>query len=652
MKTLILLVDAVRRALGTLTKYSKRYGTLSTTDSIEIDTNQSTATISAKSVSTSNIDINIVPLGTGVVKISGTSIADLITQEALSVTNATGGTLAAGTLVSTVVNADGSIGVVKADANAGILAQYVVETAILNGAVGTVYNEKEVTGLNTSTAVAVGSPVYLSATAGTYAFDTPPANANDLVQVVGYVKTKAVSGSIFFVEPRLVKVGTNEIEDSAVTAAKIGATFPFTGTPDTISPTAALDGAPVFTGTPDTISPTAALFAAPVFTGTPDTISPTAALAGAPVFTGTPDTISPTAALAGAPVFTGTPDTISPTAALDNAPAFTGDALAGHSHTTSGSVNTYQNEQWKDIAGSINTDNETVDGATNEGDLDVAAEAAVAAGAWTHGALTNPGHPARVVCITIHNDTIGALNLYEGTMTFTVTGTGFDGTGVIDLITFTSSAGNKSVATLQYRHKYGVKAFATVTDITLDNVPDNDLKIGAGIGSKIRIYNTLATLAEADVLRASINGTNYSIGSKVDTTNGTINWDTLTDSDDIQVMIAAESLTAGSSSSDSAGTPSGSNDAPSITVTGASYTPAGTNDTPTITVTGASYTPAGTNDAPSITVTGAAYTPAGTNDAPTITVTGAAYTPAGTNDAPAITVTGAAYTPAGTVTPT
>lgn len=69
---------------------------------------------------------------------------------------------------------------------------------------------------------------------------------------------------------------------------------------------------------------TLATSGAPVFSGTPDTISPTAALDGAPVFSGTPDTISPTAALDGAPVFSGTPDTISPTAALDSAPAFTG----------------------------------------------------------------------------------------------------------------------------------------------------------------------------------------------------------------------------------------------------------------------------------------------------------------------------------------
>jgi hypothetical protein len=70
----------------------------------------------------------------------------------------------------------------------------------------------------------------------------------------------------------------------------------------------------------------------PAFTGTPATVSPTAALDAAPVFTGTPATISPTAALDAAPVFTGTPATISPAAALDAAPVFTGNAMGNHQH--------------------------------------------------------------------------------------------------------------------------------------------------------------------------------------------------------------------------------------------------------------------------------------------------------------------------------
>ncbi len=46
------------------------------------------------------------------------------------------------------------------------------------------------------------------------------------------------------------------IANGAVTAAKLGATFPFAGTPTTISPTAALDAAPTFSGTPATLTST------------------------------------------------------------------------------------------------------------------------------------------------------------------------------------------------------------------------------------------------------------------------------------------------------------------------------------------------------------------------------------------------------------
>lgn len=97
----------------------------------------------------------------------------------------------------------------------------------------------------------------------------------------------------------------------------------FTGVNATITPSAALAGAPVFTGANATISPTAASSAL-TFSGANETISPTAALAGAPVFSGANETISPTAALAGAPVFTGANATISPTATMtlrDNTPA-------------------------------------------------------------------------------------------------------------------------------------------------------------------------------------------------------------------------------------------------------------------------------------------------------------------------------------------
>ena len=188
-----------------------------------------------------------------------------------------------------------------------------------------------------------------------------------------------------------------------------------------------------------------------------------------------------------------------------------------------------------DIKGSANTDSENSDAASlpTNGNY-VAAAAAVSGGAWTHGALTSPDVP-RNVGISITNDSGGALNLFEGVMTFTVTGTDKNGTAQTETITFTSSAGNKSVADTKFRYKYGVKAFKTVTDITLDNEPANGLKIGASLGSKIAILNTLKTPAEADVLRAAVNATNYSVSSKVDTTYNTLNFGTLADGDDVSL---------------------------------------------------------------------------------------------------------------------
>ena len=67
--------------------------------------------------------------------------------------------------------------------------------------------------------------------------------------------------------------GKTTIQPGAVDVGKTSLTITFTGTQDTITPTAALDAAPTFTGTQDTISPTAALDAAPAFTGAQDTIT-------------------------------------------------------------------------------------------------------------------------------------------------------------------------------------------------------------------------------------------------------------------------------------------------------------------------------------------------------------------------------------------
>lgn len=453
------------------------------------------------------------------------------------ITNKTGNLLGKGALVHLKVNADMSEGVTVADSATGVEAQYVVGSDIANDASGYVYKNLTVSNLNTAGASGVDAVAYLTA-AGAWTF-TPPATAADLVQPVGRVEVKdGAVGKIHFNIGEVTKRGTAGLQPASVTATELGASFPFAGTPDTISPTAALDGAPTFSGTPDTISPTAELATTPVFTG---------------------------------------------------------DALGAHSHSVSVQVIMRLSTVLQDILGSLNASSENVDSAaapTN--DQAISIKSAVAAGAWTVGALTNPDVP-RNVGIVIKNGTGGSLDLFEGVMTFTVAGTDQFGAAQSELVTITSSAINKSVGNApDWRYKYGSKIFKTVSNITLDNVPADGLEISACPGSLIGILNPLSPALESAMIRTSVNATNYSFTGKVNATLMSVDMGTLSDGDDVVMMYASSASQAATSSSDSAGTPSGLVDKPAVTVNGAAYTPAGTNSTPTITVTGAAYTPAGT----------------------------------------------------------
>lgn len=250
--------------------------------------------------------------------------------------------------------------------------------------------------------------------------------------------------------------------------------------------------------------------------------------------------------------FSGTPATISPTAALATAPTFTASGKCSHFVQLTGNA-----------TACANTNNENADGAEITGAACVAAYSTVAAGAWAVGAITNPEY-ARNVAITIKNDSGGPLNLFEGVMTFTVTGTDWSGAALSETITITSTAGNKAVATANYRAKYGVKAFKTVTAVTLDNVPADGLKIGVGKGGKVSVHGTLRTPAEADMIQVVEDGSVLTITGNVDTTNGTFNFDAIAASKVISMLYVAVDGSSGTCSQ------------PAVTVTGAAYTPAGT----------------------------------------------------------------------------
>lgn len=188
-----------------------------------------------------------------------------------------------------------------------------------------------------------------------------------------------------------------------------------------------------------------------------------------------------------------------------------------------------------DIKGSVNTDSENADAAALpvNGDL-VDTLHAVALGGWSYSEDAEPD-VARNVVISIFNDSGSAKNLFEGVTSFAVTGF-FRGVAQIDTITFTSSAGNKSVANTKYRYKYGVKPFDVITNVVMANAPDDDLKIGVGIGSKLGLPADLYTPAEADVIKITKNGANLSPSGIVSTTNMTVNLGTLADGADVAIQ--------------------------------------------------------------------------------------------------------------------
>ena len=189
------------------------------------------------------------------------------------------------------------------------------------------------------------------------------------------------------------------------------------------------------------------------------------------------------------------------------------------------------------VKGSKNTDHENADDGDTPTNHDGISAESVVSTTWTRGTITHPDVP-RNIGIVIKNDTAGALNLYEGVMTFTVTGT-FRGEQQTELITFTSTSGNKSVSnggTDSYRVKYGVKPFDTVTDITLDNLPDDDFTISACPGSKIGLPNDLATPTEGELIKITKTDVDFDPTSSLDSSNMTVDLGVLVNEDSFTIV--------------------------------------------------------------------------------------------------------------------
>lgn len=145
----------------------------------------------------------------------------------LSVRNATGGTLTKGTLVY-VNGFDTGTGlptIAKADGDAVLLATHVLAADLADVTSGTAYGIYTVTGLDTSTAGAVGDPVFLDTTAGGFTFSSS-GGTGVTRQRVGTVVTKhASTGSILFYPMLAIveAIGSASLQNGAVTLAKLGA---------------------------------------------------------------------------------------------------------------------------------------------------------------------------------------------------------------------------------------------------------------------------------------------------------------------------------------------------------------------------------------------------------------------------------------------
>lgn len=145
--------------------------------------------------------------------------------EAVVVVNNTGVDMARDALVYVSGVTGGVLEVTLADADvADSPAMFYLPAALLTGATGLAYKSGlSVATLNTN-AGTVDDPVYLdAATAGNWTL-TPPTGADDSVQVVGRVAVKSATvGQIMWALSEHRDVGTNELQDLAVTTGKLAA---------------------------------------------------------------------------------------------------------------------------------------------------------------------------------------------------------------------------------------------------------------------------------------------------------------------------------------------------------------------------------------------------------------------------------------------
>lgn len=154
--------------------------------------------------------------------------------------------------------------------------------------------------------------------------------------------------------------------------------------------------------------------------------------------------------------------------------------------------------------------------------------------AGTKSVALSPDVPRNVI-IVVENDSGGALNLYEGDTTYTITGT-FRGAAQVETLAWTSTSGNKEIANTKFRYLAGVKPFDTVTSITYDNAGDGNLKVSVAPGSALGYPVDSDTGAEADFEKATVDAADFTITGAVDATNKTFMVGTIADGADVEIQ--------------------------------------------------------------------------------------------------------------------
>jgi hypothetical protein len=166
----------------------------------------------------------------------------------------------------------------------------------------------------------------------------------------------------------------------------------------------------------------------------------------------------------------------------------------------------------------------------------------ISGAAGSFGVITAQPAVGRNAVVTVKNVSGGSLNLFTGTMTFTVTGT-FRDKIQTETIALTLSAGQKAVANSKFRAVAGVKPFDSITSVSVDAtslaavaVADGALQVGVGPGVLIGFPVSPLTSTDADVLGFSVNAAARAIASNSDYTNMTFNVGTIANGDDVSIL--------------------------------------------------------------------------------------------------------------------